>query len=221
MKRNNISFKRDNFKLNLIESIDLTGEFDFPILQLTQTVFTKYEAIPFNIAKGAEQKHKYYVHFYIDDYQFERVWQKPEKYLELLKQFKGVIAPDFSLYTDMPKAMQIWNCYRSRALAYYWKKNGIEVIPNATWSDESSYSWCFDGLPKHSTIAVSSVGSIKNPKALLKFCKGFKEMDKQLSPTKIIFYGVIPESLKCDKRIIQIATHMQLKLRNIKKEFII
>ena len=218
MKKNNITFERDNFKLSLIQNCKLVGEFEFPEIKPTQTTFGKYETVPFNVAKGIEQKHKYYVHFYIDDYQFDRVWYAPEKYMQFLKQFKGIIAPDFSLYSDMPKAMQIWQCYKARVLTGYWQNNGIDVIPNATWSDESSYSWCFDGLPQHSTIAVSSVGCIKNPRALLNFCKGFQEMDKRLSPTKILFYGVIPESLKYDKRIIQIATHMQLKLQNLSKE---
>ena len=144
--------------------------------------------------------------------------EETEAVMQFLKKFKGVIAPDFSLYSDMPKAMQIWQCYKARVLTRYWQDNGIDVIPNATWSDESSYSWCFDGLPKNSTIAVSSVGCVKNPRALLNFCKGFSEMDKRLSPTKILFYGVIPESLKYDKRIIQIATHMQLNLQNLSKE---
>ena len=218
MKKNNLTFDRDNFKLSLIQNCWLVGEFEFPEVKATQTTFGKYEAIPFNVAKGIEQKHKYYVHFYIDDYQFDRVWYAPEKYMQFLKQFKGVIAPDFSLYANMPKAMQIWQCYKARVLTRYWQENGIDVIPNATWSDEASYSWCFDGLPQHSAIAVSSVGCVKNPRALLNFCKGFQEMDKRLSPTKILFYGVIPESLKDDKRIIQIATHMQLNLQNLSKE---
>lgn len=221
MKKNNTTFDRDNFKLSLIKNCKLVGEFEFSEIKPTQTIISKFEVIPFNVAKSVEQKQKYYVHFYIDDYQFDRVWYAPEKYMEFLKQFKGVIGPDFSLYTDMPKVMQLWNCYRSRTLTRYWQDNGIDVIPNATWSDESSYSWCFDGLPKNSTIAVSSVGCIKNARALLNFCKGFQEMDKKLKPTKILFYGIIPESLKGDKRIIQIATYMQLRLQNLNKEVII
>lgn len=217
MKKNNLSFKRDNFKLSLVENCELVGDYEFPQIKPTQQTISKYELVPFNLAKSVEQKHKYYVHFYIDDYQFDRVWHAPEKYLEFLKQFKGVIAPDFSIYTDMPKIMQIWNCYKSRALTRYWQDNGITVIPNATWSDEQSFEWSFDSLPIGSTIAVSSVGCIKNPKALLNFCKGFLEMSKRLQPTNILFYGEIPESLKNDTRIIQLATHMQMRLQNLKQ----
>ena len=211
MKKNNLTFLRDNFKMSLIEDVELVGDFNFPVVKPTQQTINKYEIVPFNIAMSIEQKHKYYVHFYIDDYQFDRVWYSPEKYLEFLKQFKGVIAPDFSLYVDMPKAMQIFNCYRSRVLARYWQDNGIQVIPNVTWSDENSFDWCFDALPKNSTLAVSSVGCTKNPKTLLNFCKGFVEMEKRLNPTNIIFYGEVAESLKQNTKIQQIQTHMQMR----------
>ncbi|MGQ7551471.1 DUF4417 domain-containing protein, partial [Streptococcus suis] len=42
-------------------------------------------------------------------YQFERIWQRPEFYIEKLTEFDCVLTPDFSLYQDMPIAMQIWN----------------------------------------------------------------------------------------------------------------
>ena len=46
------------------------------------------------------------VHFFLDDYQFERIWQRPTVYTRKLSKFKVIASPDFSLYTD-PKAMQI------------------------------------------------------------------------------------------------------------------
>lgn len=213
MKKNNITFKRNTFKLELIKDFQLEGQYQFPKVQGTNATMSKYEVIPFNMATGVENKQKYFVHFYIDDYQFDRVWNYPEKYLELLKQFKGVIGPDFSMYSDMPKSMQIYNCFRSRVLSAYWQANGILVVPNATWSDKQSFNYCFDSLPKNSTISVSSVGCIKNPKALLGFCEGYLEMKKRLCPANVLFYGEIPESLKDDKQITQIATHMQLRIK--------
>ena len=40
-----------------------------------------------------------------------------QKYLEKIKRFKGVISPDFSIYRNMPLAMQIWNNYKGRTLS--------------------------------------------------------------------------------------------------------
>ena len=57
-----------------------------------------------------------WIHFYEDDVAFERIWNTPNKYLPIIKKFKGVITPDFSVYRDMPLVMQQWNIYRSRAI---------------------------------------------------------------------------------------------------------
>ena len=215
MKQNNITFERDTFKLSLLEGAELVGYYGFPKLKPNNIIDNVY-ALPFNYMLSTSSPERYYLHFYIDDYQFERVWDKPHLYTALLKQFKGVFAPDFSLYLDMPKIYQIWNCYRSRALAYYWQQNGINIIPNVTWSDEESFNWCFDGLPENSAVAVSSLGCMKNARSRLNFCKGYVEMCKRLKPTLIYFYGTIPESLKDDKRIIHIETYTQIKF-NLKE----
>lgn len=53
---------------------------------------------------------------FIDDYQFERIWNTPERYVNVLKQYDCVLTPDFSLYMDMPRAMKVWNIYRSRSI---------------------------------------------------------------------------------------------------------
>ena len=59
------------------------------------------------------------VHFFIDDYRFERVWTNPARYAELLGRFDACFTPDFSLYTDMPLPLQQWNIYRSRLIGAY------------------------------------------------------------------------------------------------------
>ena len=85
------------------------------------------------------------VHFYIDDYRFERLWNDPHKYIDRLKLFDCMLTPDFSLYMDMPKAMQIWNIYRSRLIGQIAQDEGIKVIPTLSWSDSQSFKFCFDG----------------------------------------------------------------------------
>ena len=55
----------------------------------------------------AEEKKNEGRHFFIDDYQFERIWSAPDKYTCVLKGFKCVLTPDFLLYLDMPPPMQV------------------------------------------------------------------------------------------------------------------
>lgn len=60
----------------------------------------------------------YIAHFYYDDFKFINAWRDPDKYIDKLKQFRAVISPDFSLYTDFPRALQILSCYRRRRAEY-------------------------------------------------------------------------------------------------------
>lgn len=41
------------------------------------------------------------VHFFVDDYRFESIYRWPERSLQKLGQYKFVLTPDYSLYTDM------------------------------------------------------------------------------------------------------------------------
>ena len=112
------------------------------------------------------------------------------------------MTPDFSLYTDYPKAVQIYNCYRKQWLGALWQEFGINVIPTVSWSDKDSYKYCFDGVPKGATIAVSSVGTQNSSEAKTAFINGWYECVSRLEPNTILFYGKVPE--ECVGNIIKI-----------------
>lgn len=143
--------------------------------------------IGFNYCKSTEDFSPG-VHFFIDDYQFERLWNSPEKYLDLLKKFDCVLTPDFSCYMDMPLPMQQWNEYRRRALGNYWQRNGIKVIPTLSWSDSASYGFAFDGL-HGGTVATSTVGVKRDPISQEIWHEGMKEAMKRIKPKKVLLYG--------------------------------
>ena len=67
------------------------------------------ELVGFNYAKSAKDTAEKGLHFFLDDYQFLRLWNNPAAYLNTLKKFDFVLSPDFSLYTDFPAAIQIFN----------------------------------------------------------------------------------------------------------------
>ena len=132
------------------------------------------------------------IHFFIDDYQFERLWTRPERYVGTLSKFAAVLTPDFSLYMDMPLPMQRWNEYRRRALGHYWQQKGLKVIPTLSWSDKRSYGFCFGGLPKHSTVAVSSVGVMGDETATEVWRSGMEAALEMLEPSRVLLYGSDP-----------------------------
>lgn len=103
-----------------------------------------------------------------------------------------MLSPDFSLYTDFPVAMQIYNHYRKHWLGAYWQSLGIKVIPTICWSDDSSFDWCFDGEPVGGVVAVSSVGTQNSRTAKAAFLRGYEAMCERLSPSEIIFTALFP-----------------------------
>ena len=136
------------------------------------------------------------IHFFIDDYQFDRIWNNPERYIEMFKDYDYICSPDYSLYLDFPKALQIYNTYKKQFLGAYFQANGIKVVPTVSWSDSTSYEWCFDGIERNSCVACSSVGCMKNKEAKKLFIDGFKKMIELLDPTKILMVGKLPKELK-------------------------
>ena len=97
------------------------------------------------------------IHFFIEDFQFKSVWDSPEKWLPLFQKCRAVVTPDFSVYTDMPKAQQLWNHYRRQWCAKYWQDNGVNIISCVTWDLLDPQPWHFYGIPKGTSIARSWV----------------------------------------------------------------
>lgn len=185
--------------LNLQKSIyPGKGPFDIPELTSVHTVpvqtFIGFHESVGNRSKQYDPENTG-VHFFLDDYRFERIWNQPDKYVPRLKKYAVVLSPDFSTYYDFPKAIQIYNHYRKHWIGRYMQDQGILVIPTISWSDEDSFEWCFDGEPTNSWVAVSSVGCLKTNQAKDLFVKGYNEMLKRLEPEGILFFGKIPENI--------------------------
>ena len=125
----------------------------------------------------------------------------------MLQEFDYVLTPDFSLYLDYPKAIQIYNHYRKHWCGAYMQKNGIKVIPTIAWSDKESFNWCFDGDPEGGTVAVSSVGCMKDRNSKNLFVDGYKEMVRRLQPETIIFYGEILD--ECMGNIVHVKAYWE------------
>lgn len=171
--------------------------------------------IPVNFACTEKEPDDKIIHCFVDDYQFTRFWNMPDRYIPVVSRFRAVCAPDFSTYTDMPVAMQIYNHYRKHWIAAYWQMHDITVYPTISWSDESSYAWCFDGEPRGGVVAVSSVGTQNSPESKRLFLRGYEAMMKALDPAWVIFYGNVPK--ECDWNVIRIAPYYDKIVERRKK----
>lgn len=205
--------ERDVFRAGMIEGAQLAGKLGMPQLKPTDAI--PRNLTPFNKAITEPERGQKWVHFFIDDYQFERIWNAPQRYLPLLRQFEGVVSTDYSMLVGMPEAQQIWNCYRNRAVACWMQREGIAVIPTASWSTPESYGWCFDGLPQGGTIAISTNGCLKNKRSEYYFQQGYARLLQACKPDRVILYGRMPKNFG-DSRIIQMDSYSQEMKRRIK-----
>lgn len=126
------------------------------------------------------------VHFFLDDYRFERVYRRPDRYIPALSRFDFVLTPDFSLYCDLPRWRLIESVAHSRWCGNYWQEKGLKVIPTVSWGWPDSFGFCFEGIAPGSTVAVSTLGCRRQEKA---FMLGYREMISRLSPCDVLCYG--------------------------------
>ena len=149
---------------------------------------TPDELISFNYVLSSK-KTDCGVHFYIDDYQFERIWNNPQEYIEKLKKYQCVFTPDFSLYMDMPMSMKIWNVYRSKLIGQMMQDAGIIVIPTLQWAEKETFAFCFDGIEQGGTVTVSTIGVKKEESATKVWFDGMDEAIKRIKPSQVLVYG--------------------------------
>ena len=192
----NVQFNNnyDVFHAFLVENADYDGYYELPVIRTSDHLPDKVITFSKAMSKTWDDFDCWVV-FYEHDRDFERLWNKPRQYLDKLKKFKGVISPDFSLYRNMPLIMQMWNTYRSRAIAVWLQNNGIQGIPNVRFGDERTFSFCFDGVEENKTVAVGTHGCIKRKEDKIFFKIGLARMVQRLSPKTIIVYGSAPDSI--------------------------
>ena len=182
----------DVFKSELVRGARFSPVYEFPLLK--KVAFRPEQAIPFEKAYKATDCSQW-VHFYTHDRNFECVWNNAKRYLPMFGRFAGVITPDFSLYREMPLAMQLWNIYRNRAISFWLQREGIPIVHNVRWGYERTYAFAFEGLPKGGTFAVSTNGSLRKKVDREYFTTGLARMVEVLQPETIVNYSGTPDEI--------------------------
>lgn len=185
-KRHIIKFKPFKY-YDYLNGANLVGSERYPELQPTYII--PDEAVGFNEKNSIRSPGNYYLDHFIDDYHFESVWSNCDKYLDKYCQFKGVVTTDFSVYRDMPLWVRKYNVGRNRTIAYYLQTNGINIVPVASWAYLEDFEWCLDGLPKESSIAISTNGCMSNYISKTVFLDGVDKLQEILRPSTLIIAG--------------------------------
>ena len=158
MTQDHYNYRTDRFFLR--NQFDKSGRYGIPIIpkaNFTEKDFDHLRLIGFDKVKSDSGKHaNRMVHFFLYDYKFERVWEKPDADLDNLKGYRAVLTPDFSMYTEMPEAMLLYNVFRNRWCGAYFASQGIRVIPTVNFGLSNSFDFCFEGIEKGSVVALST-----------------------------------------------------------------
>lgn len=182
--------------LTLRNQFSGSGHWKIPMIPkayFTDDEFQDLRLIGYDRTKPDDERHlERMVHFFLYDYKFERVWKGPNQDVEKLKRYRAILSPDFSMYLEMAPVMQLYNVFRNRWCGAYFSSKGIRVVPTVSWGCEDTFDFCFDGIPKGSTVAVSTYmvsthGNHADQKDF--FMKGYREMLQRIEPERIICYN--------------------------------
>ena len=175
-------------KLNISCLFETDNKYGFPEVKTSEN-FEVEDLIPFNLCKNRHKEDlNKGVHFFLDDYKFEQIWTRPRDYIKLFQDYGNIVSPTFSIWSNQPYALNIFNMYRSRWCTRFFQEFGINVLVDVRWSDEKSYDFAFSGIEKNTPVIVNTVGTkyLDNRKM---FRDGFYEMLKVLEPNKLYVYG--------------------------------
>lgn len=187
--RTNPLFLRNQFS----DNSDKLGIPVIPKPHFAEEELQSIRMLGFNLVKQDNGLHrKRIVHFFLYDYNFEKIWKDPAPFIELLRPYRGVLTPDFSMYTEMPPAIQLYNTFRNRWCGAYLAQKGLRVVPTVNWGTEESFDFCFAGIEKGSVVAVSTYmfhehGNHADQKGI--FLKGYRELLRRIEPEYVICYS--------------------------------
>ena len=189
------------------------GRFQMPIIEKEAHIPSGLVGFNYALTSGDNTKG---IHFYVDDYQFERIWNDPHKYIEVLREYDCILTPDFSLYMDMPISMKIWNVFRSRLIGQMMQDEGLTVIPTVSWAEAATFDFCFDGLPEGGVMSISTVGVKQDKNALEIWKAGTTELLKRKKPSTLLVYGGEVDFDYGDTKVYYFANAVTERMKNKK-----
>lgn len=173
-------FLRNNFSS--------VGKWGIPLVRSQEVSLDRLQLIACSDTKSndSDANKQRGVHFFVDDYRFNGIYDHPERSLKRYSQYAFLLTPEFSTYADMDLWRQMESTAKNRWVGAYWQSKGLTVIPSICWSTPRSYEFCFDGVEKKSIVAVGMIGSKREKKA---FMRGYNAMLERLEPQSVIVFG--------------------------------
>lgn len=98
----------DTMKEYMLTGAELDGKYQIPMMDRYVDEIPQ-DTVDFKDSFSRKMKNhrELSINFYIHDCEFEKLWNNPDRYLEHLKCFKSVIAPDF----QWQSVKMVCHCY--------------------------------------------------------------------------------------------------------------
>lgn len=162
------------------------GKYSFPVIRKQNIDVEKIKFLSYTNTKKNDVDNKdKTIHFFTYDWKFKNVYENPDEELEKLSQYFCLLSPDFSIFTNMPKALQIESVFKNRWCGAYWQSKGLKVIPTVSWGDEKTFEFCFDGIEEGTIVAVCTY---YRENCEEEFMLGYNEMLKRIKPSVVLCY---------------------------------
>ena len=151
--RDNPLFMRNNF--------DSVGKWGIPLIKKQELTADNIMLVACSDTRknDNEANKKKGVHFFVDDYRFNGVYDNPERTFERYSQYAFLLSPDFSTYADMDLWRQLESVAKNRWVGAYWQSKGKIVIPTISWSDVRSFDFCFTVLSREALLLLVWLGA--------------------------------------------------------------
>ncbi|MDE7453449.1 MAG: DUF4417 domain-containing protein [Clostridia bacterium] len=179
--------KKKQHKRELVRNeLRMDGQYQIPFIKKQDIDMDTISLLSYTNAKNNDAENAYKtIHFFTYDWLFDKVYDKAFDEIEKLKQYYALLSPDFSIFTDMPKALQIYSVFKNRWCGAFWQSLGLRVIPTISWGDKSSFEFCFDGVEQGSVVAVCTYYRENNEE---EFMLGYNRMLEVIKPSSVVCY---------------------------------
>lgn len=175
--------------MHLMEGMTFTSTHSYPQM-LPYNGNTDFEIVSYSERKGHTGKNEA-LGFFLDDYRFrDPLWCDLERTTFSISHFDYYFTPDFSLWRNLPtEYYNQQNIFRTRFVGLFWQLRGFNVIPTYSFGGLQSFSYCLEGLPSNSVIAVCGLSNRKDLQAYNIWYYGLRRLEEEKTPTLILVYG--------------------------------
>ena len=186
--------KYDAWRTRYYQGATFAGDYEMPVIKGTDQVPERLIRFSDSKSQKADDLGAWVVP-YEHDVKLECMWNNAFKYMDNLLEHPGIVSWDFSMYRNMPFSLQQWNFFRGRLIGILYEIMGGECIPNIRPTDSRSLVYALDGIPTECTIAMGSVGNLRDRGDRAVFEQYVEEVVRRLRPANIIVYGEAPDDV--------------------------